>query len=103
MSTISSKLDATFSAAMIGNIVASAVTNKPTFLHISLGVMVCEKSAIELLFDVGVTTSYDEVLQFGDSSAAPSNTWDSLKMEDLYMELSRIIFIICSCTVLKQV
>ena len=62
MSTISSKLDSTVSAAMHGNTVTSAVTNKPTSLQISLGVVVLEKSAIELLYDFGVTASYDEVL-----------------------------------------
>ena len=62
MSTISSKLDSTLSAAMIGNIVTSAVTNKPTCLQISVGVVVGEKSAIELLSDFGITGSYDEVL-----------------------------------------
>ena len=55
MSTISSKLDSTLSAAIIENIVTSAVTNKPTSLQISLGVIVREKSAIELFYDFGAT------------------------------------------------
>ena len=69
MSTISSKLDSTLSAAMIGNIVTSAVTNKHTSLQISLGAVVREKSAIELLYDFGVTASYDEVLRFRASAS----------------------------------
>ena len=73
MSTISSKLDSTLSAAIIGNIVTSAVTNKPTSLQISLRVVVGEISAIELLYDFGVTASYDEVLRFRASAAQASS------------------------------
>ena len=54
---------------MIGNIVISAVSNKPTSLQISLGVVIYEESIIEILHNFGITSTYDEVLRFKSSAA----------------------------------
>ncbi len=55
---------------MIGNIITSNVTKRPTTLQIALGVLLREKSLIECFHDLGVTCSYDEVLRFKTSAAA---------------------------------
>ena len=69
LSKMSSKLDSTLPAAMIGNMVTSAISKKPTSLQISLGVVVREKSIIELLHEYGITSTYDEILRFKSSAA----------------------------------
>ena len=46
-----------------------AVSNKPTFLLISLGVVIRDKTMIDLLHNFGITCSYDEVLRFKSSAA----------------------------------
>ena len=74
LSRISSKLDGNLPAAMAGNIVTYAVTNKPTLLQIALGVVIREKMNIELLHDLGITSSYDEVLRFKSSAAHAAST-----------------------------
>ena len=69
LTRLSPKLDSNLSAAMVGNMVTCAITNKPTFLQIALGVFIREKTVIELLHDFGITSSYDEVLRFKSSAA----------------------------------
>ncbi len=69
LSRLSSKLDRSLPAAMAGNMVTCAVTNKPTRLQIALGVVIREKMNIELLHDLGITSSYNEVLHFKSSAA----------------------------------
>ena len=69
LSRLSPKFESTLPTAMIGNMVTSAVTNKPTFLQIVLGIAVRDKSIIELLYDHGVSSSYDEILRFKGSAA----------------------------------
>ena len=69
LSLASPKLDSSLSACMVGNIVTSMVTNRPTALQIALGVLVRQKSLTEQLYDFGVTSSYDEILRFKASVA----------------------------------
>ena len=69
MSSLTPKLDSTLQAGMVGNIVTSLVTNRPTLLQIALGIAVRNKSKIETLYDFGVTCSYDETLRFKSSAA----------------------------------
>ena len=69
LSKLSSKLDGNLPAAMAGNMVICAVTNKPTLLQIALGVVIRKKMNIELLHDLGITSSYDEVLRFKSLAA----------------------------------
>ena len=59
-------------AILIGNIVTSIVSKKPSDLLINLGILVRDKKLIEHLYDYGVVCSYDEVKRF-KSSAAPEN------------------------------
>ena len=54
LSNISEKLDNNLPALLIGNIVTSMLTNKPTSLQIALGVQVRQKNRIESLHDFGV-------------------------------------------------
>lgn len=69
LSKISSQLGSTLPGGMIGNMITSIISNKPTSLLISLGVVVREKALIELLHQYGVTSTYDEVLRFKSSAA----------------------------------
>ena len=76
-SMISEKCDLSLSAALMANIITSVVTNRPTSLQVALGVVIREKSLIELLYDFGVTSSYDEILRFKASAAhAASQSWE---------------------------
>ena len=69
LSLITLKLESTLPAAMAGNLVRSNITNKPTSLQIALGAVVREKVTVQLLYDFGVSSSYDEVLRFKASGA----------------------------------
>ena len=69
LSYISPKLQRNLPAAMVGNMVTCAVSNNPTLLQIALGVVIREKTNIELLHGLGITSSYDEVLRFKSSAA----------------------------------
>ena len=82
LSLLSTKLNSTLPAAMIGNIVTSIVTNRHTSLQVALGVTVREKSIIECLHNFRVTASYDEILRFKASvshAAAQSQEITGLK------------------------
>ena len=68
LSKISSKLDLTLPAAMVGNMFTSIISKKPTTLQISLGLVVREKAIIELFYELGITSSYDEILRFKSSA-----------------------------------
>ena len=70
LSNVSEKLDNNLPALLIGNIVTSMLTNKPTSLQIALGVQVRQKNRVESLHDFGVTCSYDEMLRFKASAAS---------------------------------
>ena len=59
-------------AIMIGNIVTSIVSKKPSDLLIDLGILVRDKKLMEHLCDYSVACLYDEVKRF-KSSAAQGN------------------------------
>ena len=81
LSRITPKFCGTLSSALIGNIVTGSIANKATALQIALGVVVREKSIIELLHKFGIT-SYTEVLRFRCSKAhAASKSQEHLGME----------------------
>ena len=54
---------------MIGSIITSIVTSKPTPLQVYLGVLAHEKKMIKHLLDYPVTSSYEEVRRFKISAA----------------------------------
>ena len=55
---------------LMGNMVTSIVTKRPTTLQVALGVLVRSKSLVETLHEFGVTCTYDEMLRFKSSAAA---------------------------------
>jgi len=67
---MSDKMNYTLSAALIGNIVTSILTNRSTPLQIALGVVLNQRSLIEQFYDCRVACSYDEILRFKASAAA---------------------------------
>ena len=69
LAKLSPKLDHTNTALLIGNIITSVITNKPTMLQITLGTILREKALIEQCSAFGITCSYDEVLRFKKSVA----------------------------------
>jgi len=70
LETISSKLQRTLPAILIGSIVTGVINNQPTALQTTLGSkMGRSKKLINTLESFGVTCSYDEVLRFKRSSA----------------------------------
>ena len=66
---ICEKFDSKLTAATIGNIITAMVNNQPTAMQVALGVVINEKSHIELLNKLGVTCTYDELLRFKSSAA----------------------------------
>jgi hypothetical protein len=77
--TITQELDSTLPALLIGNIVTSVITNRPTSLQIALSVLVKEKSLIEQLYGFGITCSYYEMLRFKASAAAAATKDKTLR------------------------
>ena len=69
LSALCSKLDHTNAAILIGNIITSTITNKPTTLQIVIGLLMREKAIIEQCHEFGITCTYDEVLRFRSSAA----------------------------------
>ena len=60
----------TLPALLIGNIVTSALSSKPTNLQIALGNLLRDhKSIVNKLYRFGVTCPYDEIIQFKKSAA----------------------------------
>ena len=53
---------------MIGNMLTWDISNNPTLLQIALGVVIREKTNIELLHGLGIMCSNDEVLCFKSSA-----------------------------------
>ena len=53
---------------MVANVIKSVITNRPTSLEVTLGVVARETSLIELLHDFGVTATYDDILRFKASA-----------------------------------
>ena len=71
LSCLSTKLDNTLPAVLIGNIITSVLTNHPTQLQISLAVLLRQsKELVKTMNDFGVTCTYDELLRFKKSVAA---------------------------------
>ena len=79
MAAISPKLVESNQALLIGNIVTSCVTNKPTSLQIALGVLHREKQLIEQCYAFGICASYDEILRFKASAAHASSNQEKLR------------------------
>lgn len=70
LASISTKLNNTPPALLIGNIITSVLRNKPTDLQIALGVLLRDyKTILGYTFDYGITCCYDEVLRFKKSAA----------------------------------
>ena len=70
LTSLSTKLENTPPALLIGNIITGVLRNKPTDLQISLGVLLRDyKSILGYTYDYGMTCSYDEVLRFKKSAA----------------------------------
>lgn len=70
LASLSTKLDNTLPAILIGNIITSVLRNKPTDLQIALGVLLRDyKTILGYTYDFGITCSYDEVLRFKKSAA----------------------------------
>lgn len=70
LAAITENLHNTLPALLIGNIVTSVFSNKPTSLQISLGNLIRDsKSLLNKLFQFRVTCSYDEILRFKKSAA----------------------------------
>lgn len=70
LASISSKLDNTPPALLIGNIITSALRHKSTDLQIALGILLRDsKTILGYTYDYGITCSYDEILRFKKSAA----------------------------------
>ena len=59
---------------LMGNMVTSIVTKRPTTLQVALGVLIRSKSLVETLHEFGVTCTYDEMLRFKSSADAAQNS-----------------------------
>jgi len=70
LSKLSTKLNHTLPAALIGNIVTNVISGRFTTLQIALAIVLNRKGLIEQLYDILVLCSYDEVLWFKPSVAA---------------------------------
>ena len=79
LSKLSTKLDRTLPAALIGNIVTNAISGRFTTLQIALGVVLNRKGLIEQFYDFLASCSYDEVLRFKASAAAAAVNIASLR------------------------
>ena len=67
--SISTKLDSTPPAMLIGNIITSVVRNKATHRQIALGVLLRDyKAILGYTYDYGITCSYDEIRRFRKSA-----------------------------------
>ena len=70
LASLSTKLDNTPPALLIGNIITSVLCHKSTDLQIALGVLLRDsKTILSYTYDYGITCSYDEVLRFKKSAA----------------------------------
>ena len=69
LGVISTKFEQSLQSILIGNIVTSTVTNRPTPLQVSLGIVLRDKSVIQQMNNFGVCCTYDEVRRFKASAA----------------------------------
>ena len=74
LAKLSSKLENTPPAHLIGNIITSSLRNFPTPLQVALGVMVRDsKGLVSQLSSFGVTCTYDELQRFKKSAAVAAS------------------------------
>ena len=57
---------------VIGNVITSSVTNKPNYF-IGFGVTLGKKSLMQKCHDLGICSSYDELLRFEASAAVAAS------------------------------
>ena len=76
LSRILPNLEKSLPAAMIGSIITSIITMKPTMLQVGLGLVANHKPIIEHIHEYRVTSTYHEVRRFKMSSPV-SNTESS--------------------------
>ena len=70
LASISTKLENTPPALLIGNVITSVLRNRPTDIQIALGVLLRDyKTILGYTYDHGITCSYDEILRFKKSAA----------------------------------
>ena len=69
LSKLSPSFDKSLTAAMIGAIVRSILTNSFTQLQLALGILVNDKTLIEHLHEYGITSTYHEVSRYQISAA----------------------------------
>ena len=73
LALISTKLDSTTPAILIGNIITSVVRNKAIDLQIALGVLLRNyKAILAYTYDYGITCSYDEIRRSKKSAEVAS-------------------------------
>ena len=69
LAAMTGNLKNTLPALLIGNIVTSALSSKPTNLQIALGNLLRDhKSIVKKLYRFGMTCSYDEIIRFKKSA-----------------------------------
>ena len=73
LKTTSIKLDATLTAALVGNIVTSQLASQATTLQIALGIFLRDKHFIQQMSNFNVCCSYDEVVRFKASAASAAS------------------------------
>ena len=74
LAKLSSKLENTPPAHLIGNIITSSLRNVPTALQVALGVMVRDsKGLVSQLSSICVTCTYDELQRFKKSAAVAAS------------------------------
>ena len=92
LSAISPTLESTMQAAMIGNIVTSAVNSKATCLQISLSVLLGQKrKLVDQFHNSGVTSSYNELRRFKISCASSMANSPRLGLFDSTNELIQVV------------
>ena len=90
LSRLNKNLGRNLTSYMIGNMITAAQTNLATPLQIALAVLLRgSKEQVKVLFDFGVTCSYDELLCFKRSVAVAAN--NSLDLAGLLVDTTEMI------------
>ena len=77
---------------MVGNTVTCDVSNYPTLLQIALGVVIREKTNIELLHGLGIMCSNDEVLCCKSAAThAAARNKEKLRISKSYACLVQVV------------
>ena len=71
----------TLCAALIGNIITTAVTSHPSMLQIALGLLARAKKISHQLYVFGACASYDEIRRYKISAAETTN-FSEVKLSD---------------------